>query len=99
MNNSTKALIALLIAGLTGATIFVTEPNAPCRQPGRKIAEAYGNPVLESAFPKHAMGLRGVVGLVEREGPVAVGDPVKVIELKYRGERTVQARRAPAGAR
>jgi MOSC domain-containing protein YiiM len=71
----------------SGATIFVTEPNAPCRQPGRKIARAHGDPDLEFAFPKAAIGLRGLVGLVEREGRVAAGDAVTVIVPRYRGER------------
>lgn len=71
----------------SGATLFVTEPNAPCRQPGRKIAAAYGDPALEFLFPKRAVGLRGVVALVEREGVVLVGDAVIVISPKYRGER------------
>jgi MOSC domain-containing protein YiiM len=82
----------------SGATIFITEPNAPCRQPGRRIAAAHGNPDLEFAFPKLAMGLRGVVGLVEREGRIAVGDPVKVIAPKYRGERPASRRTAAARA-
>lgn len=72
----------------SGATIFVTEPNAPCRQPGRRIARAHGDPTLEFAFPKRAMGLRGLVGLVEREGAVERGDAVKVIVPAYRGERS-----------
>ena len=71
----------------SGATIFVTEPNAPCRQPARKIAAAYGDPALEFSFVKKAIGLRGIVGLVEREGPVATGDPVTIVPLLYRGER------------
>ena len=72
----------------SGATLFVTEPNAPCRQPGRKLAKAYGRPDLEFAFPKRAKGLRGVVALVEREGALAVGDSIKVVSPRYRGERT-----------
>ncbi|MBM6595041.1 MOSC domain-containing protein [Microvirga pudoricolor] len=71
----------------SGATIFVTEANAPCRQPGRKIAAAHGDPSLEFAFVKVAMGLRGLVGLVEREGTMKVGDTIRVIRPKYRGER------------
>jgi MOSC domain-containing protein YiiM len=74
----------------SGATVFVTEPNVPCRQPGRRIAAAHGDPALEFAFPKQAMGLRGVVGLVEREGRVAVGDRVQVVALKYLGARPNQ---------
>ena len=79
----------------TGATIFVTEPNAPCRQPGRRIAEAHGDRALEFAFPKEATGLRGLVGLVESEGSVAAGDAVRVIAPSYRGERRTTA---PAAA-
>jgi MOSC domain-containing protein YiiM len=75
----------------SGATIFVTEPNAPCRQPGRKIAATYGNPALEFAFPKKAVGLRGIVGLVEREGRVATGDAVTIVPLLYRGVRQATA--------
>ena len=81
----------------SGATIFVTEPNAPCRQPGRKIAAAHGDPDLELAFPKAALGLRGLVGLVEREGTVATGDAVKVIAHKYRAERPAPVRKVPTG--
>jgi MOSC domain-containing protein YiiM len=69
----------------SGATIFITEPNAPCRQPGRKIAAAFRDPALEFAFPKLAVGLRGVVGLVEREGVVAVGDAIKVVRASSAG--------------
>src|SRR4051812_3748979 len=71
----------------SGATIFITEPNPPCRQPGRKIAAAFGDPALEFAFPKLAMGLRGVVGLVEREGAIVLGDVIKVVKVTYFGER------------
>src|SRR3712207_9375187 len=42
----------------SGATIFVTEANAPCRQPGRRIADAHGDPRLEFAFPKDRKSTR-----------------------------------------
>jgi hypothetical protein len=71
----------------SGATLFVTEPNAPCRQPGRMLARAHGMPELELAFAKKAQGLRGLVALVEREGVIAMGDAVKVIRPAYRGAR------------
>jgi MOSC domain-containing protein YiiM len=80
----------------SGATIFVTEPNPPCRQPGRKIAAAFGDPALEFAFPQQAIGLRGIVGLVEREGPIAVGNPIKAIVPRYRGERAPMKKRQKA---
>ena len=71
----------------SGATIFITEPNTPCRQPGRRIAKAHDAPGLEFAFVKAAVGLRGLVGLVEREGPITVGDAIRAIRPAYRGER------------
>ena len=63
----------------SGATIFVTEQNAPCVHPARKLAEAYGQPRLAALFPKAAMGRRGLVGLVEREGVVRNGDTLRAI--------------------
>jgi hypothetical protein len=63
----------------SGATIFVTEQNAPCIHPARKLAEAFGRPELAALFPKAAIGRRGLVGIVEREGVVREGDAVRVI--------------------
>ena len=63
----------------SGATIFVTEQNAPCIHPARKLAEAFGQPRLAALFPKAGIGRRGLVGLVEREGSVRTGDAVRVI--------------------
>jgi MOSC domain-containing protein YiiM len=63
----------------SGATIFVTEQNAPCAGPARKLAEAHGQPRLAALFPKAAIGRRGLVGLVEREGLVRTGDTVRAI--------------------
>jgi hypothetical protein len=63
----------------SGAAIFITEENGPCRQPGRKIAQAFGRPELEFAFVKAATHRRGLLALVEREGPVSPGDEIKLI--------------------
>ena len=63
----------------SGATIFVTEQNAPCSHPARKLAAAHAQPRLAALFPKAAIGRRGLVGLVEREGLVRQGDPINVI--------------------
>ncbi|GGK26467.1 MOSC domain-containing protein [Salinarimonas ramus] len=63
----------------SGATLFVTEANPPCRQPGRKIAAAEGRRELEFAFVKAAKGRRGLVALVEREGAIRAGDAIKVL--------------------
>ncbi|WP_372424283.1 MOSC domain-containing protein [Salinarimonas chemoclinalis] len=61
----------------SGATLFVTEANPPCRQPGRKLAAAHGRRELEFAFVKAAKGKRGLVALVEREGAIRAGDAVR----------------------
>jgi MOSC domain-containing protein YiiM len=63
----------------SGATIFVTEQNAPCVHPARKLADAHAQPGLTALFPKAAIGRRGLVGLVEREGLVQTGDTVRAI--------------------
>lgn len=63
----------------SGATLYVTEENGPCIQPGQKLAEALGQPRLQAAFVKAALGRRGLVALVEREGEVAAGDEIDVI--------------------
>jgi hypothetical protein len=63
----------------SGATIFVTEQNAPCMHPARKLAEAFARPELAALFPKTAIGRRGLVGLVERDGLVRTGDAVRAI--------------------
>ncbi len=61
----------------SGATMFVTEQNAPCRHPAEQLARAFGRPDLAARFAKAAVGRRGVVALVEREGAIAVGDAVR----------------------
>ena len=63
----------------SGATLFVTEENVPCRQPGRVIAHEYGQADLASQFVKVAMGRRGILAIIEREGPVRTDDRVKLI--------------------
>jgi MOSC domain-containing protein YiiM len=63
----------------SGATIYVTDPNDPCRKAGRALARAYKRPDLELAFPRLANGRRGVVGIVERKGLVEAGDEFRVI--------------------
>lgn len=62
----------------SGAVVFVTEENAPCRQPGAKLAAAHGRPGLAHRFATAAVGRRGLVGLVERPGDLAVGDSIEV---------------------
>ncbi|WP_158806201.1 MOSC domain-containing protein [Acidisoma sp. L85] len=73
----------------SGATIFVTEQNAPCRFPAEKLAAAHGRPRLAALFPKAAIGRRGLVGIVECEGEVRTGDAVTY--LPPRGQVTQRA--------
>ena len=75
----TQLLPATRLQFPSGATIFVTESNPPCRQPGRKLVAQHGRPELELGFAKKAKGLRGLVGLVEREGEIRVGDDIRII--------------------
>jgi MOSC domain-containing protein YiiM len=63
----------------SGATIYVTDLNEPCRKVGRALARAFGRADLEFAFPRIACGRRGLVGIVEREGPVKAGDEFRVV--------------------
>lgn len=63
----------------SGAALFVTEENRPCRHPGKVVADAFGEPGLELGFIKAAQGRRGLVALVEREGEIAPGDPVTAV--------------------
>ncbi len=76
----------------SGAVVFVTEQNAPCRHPADKLARAHGQPRLAGAFVNAAIGRRGVVGLVERAGTVGVGDAVRCLASPAR----VAAPRVPA---
>lgn len=63
----------------SGATVFITEENGPCRQVGRKLAQAFERPDLEFGFVAAARHRRGQLGIVEREGAISPGDPVKII--------------------
>jgi hypothetical protein len=63
----------------SGATIRVDGDNDPCRKSGKAImAHVPDRPDLEFGFVKTAKDKRGLVGWVEREGVVRVGDEVKV---------------------
>lgn len=66
----------------SGATIFVTEQNIPCRHPGLRIAAAHDNPRLASAFGRAASGRRGILALVECPGRVQAGDAVRTIDSR-----------------
>lgn len=66
----------------SGATLFVTEQNIPCRHPGARIAAAHDDPQLAGAFGRAATGRRGLLALVEREGMVQAGDTVRTIPIR-----------------
>ncbi|MBL8575233.1 MAG: MOSC domain-containing protein [Hyphomicrobiaceae bacterium] len=63
----------------SGATLFVTEPNAPCRHAGAAVAKAHGRPGIELEFAKVAKGKRGLVALVEREGAIHAGEAIRIV--------------------
>ncbi len=57
------------------AAFVVDAENLPCRGPGEVIQAHYPDlKDLVGAFPRAAMGLRGLVGWVERPGRIAEGD-------------------------
>jgi hypothetical protein len=66
----------------SGAVLLVEKDNPPCAEMGERVAEVHttksGEAVAGKFFPKHAMGLRGVVGVVDVAGVIAVGDHVIV---------------------
>lgn len=60
-----------------GVSIRIDGDNGPCRFAGRSIADNVpGRDDLELAFPKLAKHKRGLVGWVEREGTIEVGEAV-----------------------
>lgn len=60
----------------SGAMIVVDAENHPCRYPADIIAK--NNPDAAMGFVKAAMHKRGVVGWVEAEGTISVGDAVTI---------------------
>lgn len=61
----------------SGAVLALGGENLPCTIAGTLVGDELGT--SPQAFPKAAMGLRGVTGWVERPGSVAVGDAITVI--------------------
>ena len=76
---SERACAATRIVFPSGATLYITEENLPCKYPGKVIAQAYGRPELAGEFVKAAMSRRGLVALVEREGLINTDDRMKLI--------------------
>mgnify|MGYP001547368991 CR=1 FL=1 len=64
------------------ATIVVEAQNAPCHISGKSIARRLDPdgriPGLALEFPKHAVGLRGLVASVERAGTICSGEEISV---------------------
>jgi hypothetical protein len=64
------------------ATIVVEAQNAPCHISGKSIARHLDpdgkSPGLALLFPKHAVGLRGLVASVERAGTIRTGEEISV---------------------
>ena len=76
----------------SAAVLIVEEENPPCVDMGRRIEGAYttnsGDPVTGKMFPKQALHLRGVVGMVDIAGLINSGDEiiVRVYESRPWGE-------------
>jgi hypothetical protein len=74
-----------------GATLVVDMQNRPCVLPGRVIeAEAPG---FGAAFKGAAKGRRGVTAWVEREGAIALGDPLRLHvpdQRRWKGDVTAR---------
>ena len=73
----------------SGAVLVVEECNPPCADIAVQVAAAHtthsGEPVAGKMFPKCAVGLRGVVGVVDVAGTIEAGDSV-VVEVNERAE-------------
>ena len=61
----------------SGAVIMLGGANAPCTIAGGLVAREYGS--RPEAFPKAAIGRRGVTGWVERPGTVRTGDEIAIM--------------------
>ena len=64
----------------SGAVLVVEEMNPPCKDMGEEIEAVYrtvsDDPADGRFFPKHSVGLRGVVGVVDVAGSIGSGDRV-----------------------
>ncbi len=66
----------------SGAVLLVEANNPPCVNIGVQIAAKHitnsGEQVIANMFPKHSIGLRGIVGVVDVPGMIKAGDRVIV---------------------
>lgn len=60
------------------AILAVWEQNGPCRTVGERLARHHGNEDLTAQFVAHAVGRRGLMGVVLTAGYIEVGDVVQV---------------------
>lgn len=68
-----------------GAVVRIDGDNGPCRKSGKAIAaRVAGRADIEFGFVKAAMGRRGLLGWVEREGVVRPGMAVTVMAFPMR---------------
>lgn len=79
LRDLSKISVGAKIAFPSGAILHVEGENAPCTGPGKQIQKQFKQ-LSPSQFPKVAMGLRGIVGVVYCAGPISVGD---VAILRY----------------
>jgi hypothetical protein len=64
----------------SGAVVRVDGDNGPCRKSGKAIADRVPErPDIEFGFVKAALGKRGLLGWVEREGVVRPGMALTVM--------------------
>lgn len=62
-----------------GVGLVVEGSNPPCTTAGRGVQQQYPEREdLQQAFPKAAVGKRGLVGWVEKPGTISVGEGVQV---------------------
>ena len=78
----------------SGAVLIIEEENPPCADMGEQVAAKHttnsGEQLTENVFPKHAVGLRGVVGFVDVPGIINPGD--KVIVQVYELPKSKQSK-------
>lgn len=78
--NLTELSMGSRIIFPSGAGILCEGENLPCIHPGKVIQKQYPEkPGLSAGFVKSALGLRGIVGIVECPGEIVAGDMVKVL--------------------
>lgn len=63
-----------------GVTIVVFGENDPCVHPGKVIEAQYGIPGLAPKFVKAAIGRRGIIGWVEKEGEIRPHTSFRIVK-------------------